>query len=206
MLENLCNEKIFKTSFILKSEHFLWLQLQFKMKSWNYVLEFKCTQNIRFQNTRKVDIFLEWIEEIFKTQILEAKPTIVHIHLQQTGINFELNIMKTLSSRPFSLPSEIFCIKAVIVACLYVVFNSVSVCIYQWREQATKTALIQNISLGRHKIWMNKATKMCKMLFPDQKYWSVQNLFSSFSLLNVMKPVWWCVMEWTNVFCKMYRS
>ena len=43
-------------------------------------------QNIRFQNTRKIDILLEWIAEIFKTQILEVKATIVHIHLQQTSL------------------------------------------------------------------------------------------------------------------------
>ena len=104
--------RVFKTSFILKSEHFLCPQVQLRIKSWNYV--FKCSQNIRFQNTRKVDICIEWIVEIFKTQIIEAKPTIVHINLQQTGINFvgectaafspkELNVMKTLSFQDLSL-------------------------------------------------------------------------------------------------------
>ena len=35
-------KRFFKTTFILRSKYFLWLQLQFRMKSWNYVLEFKC--------------------------------------------------------------------------------------------------------------------------------------------------------------------
>ena len=64
----------------------------------------------------------------------------------------KLSIMKTLSlntflcSRP-CLPSEIIGIKAVLVACLYVFPNSESVHSYEKREQATKTALRQNISL-----------------------------------------------------------
>ena len=38
-----------KTGFTLKSVHFLLSQLQHRIKSWNYVLEFKCSQNIRHQ-------------------------------------------------------------------------------------------------------------------------------------------------------------
>ena len=45
------------------------------------------------------------------------------------------------------LPSRIFCIKAVIVACLHAVSNSWSVQLYKQREQATKTDVKQNISL-----------------------------------------------------------
>ena len=72
----------------------------------------------------------------------------------------ELNVMKLplslfktfLFSRPCSLPSEIFCIKAVIVACLYAVSNSGPIHTYEQREQATITVLIQNISLCRYRI------------------------------------------------------
>ena len=91
-----------------------------------------------------------------------------------------------------------FCMKCVIVACSYLIFNSGSVHTCQEREKATKTALILNISLGRHWIWMKEAMKMCKMLFPVTKHCSAQDLFSSFSLLNVMKPVWQYVAVWTN--------
>ena len=53
----------------------------------------------------------------------------------------ELNVMKTINYK-------IFCIKAAIVDCLYVVSNSGPVHTYEQREQATITGLIQNISLG----------------------------------------------------------
>ena len=97
-----------KTSFILKSEHFLWSQLQYRIKSWNYVLEFKCSQNNTFQNTRKVTISIELLIEIFKSQIQYAKPTITHTALTTNWLNFwkrmqtilpkELNNLKTLCS------------------------------------------------------------------------------------------------------------
>ena len=48
-------KRFFKTSFILKSEHFLWSKLQHRIKSWNYVLKFKCSQNVRSEHTRKRD-------------------------------------------------------------------------------------------------------------------------------------------------------
>ena len=41
---NVVVKRFFETSFILKSGHFLWQQLQLKMKSWNYAFEFKCLQ------------------------------------------------------------------------------------------------------------------------------------------------------------------
>ena len=55
----------------------------------------------------------------------------------------QLNITKL----SLSLPSEIFCIKAVIVACLYAVSNLGSVHTYKQREQATINVVRQNISL-----------------------------------------------------------
>ena len=59
-----------QTSFISKSVHCVWSQLQHRIKSWNYVLEFQCSQNNTFENTRKVTISIELLEEIFKAQTL----------------------------------------------------------------------------------------------------------------------------------------
>ena len=46
----------FKTYYIPKFEHFLCKYLQLTMKSWNYVLESKWSQNIRNQNTHFCNI------------------------------------------------------------------------------------------------------------------------------------------------------
>ena len=54
--------------------------------------------------------------------------------------------------KPFSLPSEIFCVKAVIVVCLYAVSNSGPVHTYEQREQATITAVRQNQKNIKEKI------------------------------------------------------
>ena len=51
-----------------------------------------------------------------------------------------------LSSR-HCLPSGIFCMKAAIVACSFGFSNSESHSKYELREQATETAVKQNISL-----------------------------------------------------------
>ena len=59
-----------KTSFTSKSVHFVWSQLQHRIKSWNYVLEFQSSQNSTFENTRKVTISIELLVEIFKAQTL----------------------------------------------------------------------------------------------------------------------------------------
>ena len=59
-----------KTSFTSKSVHFVWLQLQHRIKSWNYVQEVQSSQNSTFENTRKVTISIELLVEIFKAQTL----------------------------------------------------------------------------------------------------------------------------------------
>ena len=66
-----------------------------------------------------------------------------------------LNVMKTLFSRPFYLPSEIFCTKAVNVASLYVLFTQayyIHTYIHEGENITTKIAVILNISLERHRI------------------------------------------------------
>ena len=59
-----------QTSFTSKSVHFVWSQLQHRVKCWNYVLEFQCSQNNTFENTKKVTISIELLIEIFKAQTL----------------------------------------------------------------------------------------------------------------------------------------
>ena len=66
---------------------------------------------------------------------------------------FNPNIMKLslfLSSRPFSLASEIFCMKSVIVACSYAVSNSGPVHTYEQREKKPHSDLIVACSLSAH--------------------------------------------------------
>ena len=61
----------------------------------------------------------------------------------------ENSLFKTfLFTRP-SLSSEILCIKAVIVACCLCLYVCTGPELETAYEQATKTALIQNISLGK---------------------------------------------------------
>ena len=111
-------------------------------------------------------------------------------YLQQTGLIFEgecipfspkkwmiwkLSLFMTFLSSKWNI-----LYKAVIVAWSCAVFNSGSVHLYKQREQATKTVVIPNISLGRHRMWMNEATKMWKILFPVMKHSSVQIMFKLF--------------------------
>ena len=59
-----------KISFTSEYVHFVWLQLQHRIKYWNYVLEFQSSQNSTFEDTRKVTISIELLVEIFKAQTL----------------------------------------------------------------------------------------------------------------------------------------
>ena len=56
-----------KTSFTSKSVHFVWSQLQHSIKSWYPVLEFQCSQNSSFENTRKVTISIELLCRDFQS-------------------------------------------------------------------------------------------------------------------------------------------
>ena len=140
------------------------------MKSQNYALKFKCSQNIRSQSTRKVDISLEWIVEIFKTQILEAKWTIVHIRLQQTGINFvgectafspknlmlwKLSLFKTfLSSKWNILYQSCYCVKCVTSCFLLGNIGVFKICFqafhyWMWWNQYDSVLWYKQMSLGK---------------------------------------------------------
>ena len=59
-----------QTSFTSKSVHFIGSELQHRIKYWNYVLEFQCSQNNAFENTRKVTISIELLVQIFKARPL----------------------------------------------------------------------------------------------------------------------------------------
>ena len=72
-----------------------------------------------------------------------------------------------------------------------VVSNSKSVHSYEQREQAIKTAVIQNISLRRHRMWMNEVMKMWKM-FPVMKHSSVQNVFKLFITFHYFQSTTVC--------------
>ena len=59
-----------KTNFTSKCVHFVWSQLQHRIKYWNYILEFQSLQNSTFENTRKVTLSIKLLVEIFKAQTL----------------------------------------------------------------------------------------------------------------------------------------
>ena len=131
-----------KTSFTSKSVYFTWSQLQHRIKSWNYVLEFKCSQNIRYQDTRKVTISIELPVEIFKAQTLTMVwPLCKDICFSEfwRGMNAFSEKAEHYEVLSISvLPSRIFCIKTVIVACSYGVSNSESVHSHKQRQQAVQ--------------------------------------------------------------------
>ena len=99
--------------------------------------------------------------------IHNASQPVLTAYLQQTGLIFE-GECKPFSPKNWTIwklslfmtflcfLSEIFCIKPFIVACSCAVSNSGSVHLYEQREQGTKMAVIQNISLGIHRMWMNE--------------------------------------------------
>ena len=64
------------------------------MKSWNYVLEFKCSQKVRNKHTRKK------AKQFFKAQIQYSKPTTTHNTLVEFLKENE-NEMKSLSVHNF---------------------------------------------------------------------------------------------------------
>ena len=75
-----------KASFTSKSVHFIWSQLQYRIKSWNSVQEFQCSQNSTFENMRKVAISIELLVEIFKAQTLAM---VYHCTKIFVPLNFE---------------------------------------------------------------------------------------------------------------------
>ena len=127
---------------------------------------------------------------------------------------YEISLFKTLSAET-STSSEIFYLKAVIIACCLCLYVCAGPELETPYEQAPITALRQNISFWRAGPERNESMKMCKISFPTMKYWSIKkvlNIMKSlkicvtkrFSKLNAMKTAWWCVMIWINVFCEMY--
>ena len=57
-------------NFTSQSLHFVWSQLQHRIKSWKYLPEFQCSQNNTFENTRKVTISIELLIESLKLKHL----------------------------------------------------------------------------------------------------------------------------------------
>ena len=143
--------------------------------------------------------------------IMQSQPVLAPF-LQQTGLIFENHSPQrterdenSLCSWPFCLPSEIFCIKPVIVACLCAVSNSGSAYLYEQREQATKKAVIQNISLERHRMSMNEwSHENVKDVVSCHKTFECSKCVQAFHCFSL--PTQHSVTVWTNVFCKMYRS
>ena len=118
-----------------KFVHFLLSLLHFKIKFWNYVLEFKCSQNIWNLHTciwnTNCKLYEMACKDHLHTIITKDFPKVLQIILQEDcqwqSMNWMLWILSSILSQ-----SEIFCLKAVIFAC--------SLCSYV-------TALRKNISL-----------------------------------------------------------
>ena len=70
-----------QNQFHFKMCTFCTLQLQHRIKYWNYILEFQSSQNSTFENTRKVTISIELLVEIFKAQTLATVLASVQGHL-----------------------------------------------------------------------------------------------------------------------------
>ena len=176
------------------------------MKSLNYVLKFKCSQNI----CQKGNLPMNWMLWNLSSQSCYCC----------------LFIWSFLSGP--ALESEIFCLKAVIVACSYGVSNSRPAHTYKQREQATITALRQNISLSSSgpemsmeywktfwMLWKILKNLECWeywetlfwMLWKTEHYEKLkicyENFFNTNSLLNT---AWRYVTVWIIVFCEMYNT
>ena len=175
-----------KASFTSKCVHFIWLQLQHGIKYWNYVLEFQFSQNITFENTRKVTISIELIVEIFKAQTLAMVLDSAQGHLSLWILEEnECILWKTWtlwSSLHIqnTLPSRIFCMNAVVLACLYAVSNWESICSYKQREQATEISVKQIISLWiQENNQISRSKSQCKKSLNVMKPWTLQNTWKS---------------------------
>ena len=124
--------------------------------------------------------------QIFKTQIQDFAASILTANWlefcrrMQCVLPNNLNIMNNLFSRHFSLLNEILYQTCYCDFCIGIFHSGLIHTYKKARRQSTKTAVILNISLDRHKIWINEAMKICQISCSDMKHWSVQILFYVF--------------------------
>ena len=119
-----------KTGVTTEILHYLWLQPHDRIKSWNYALELKCSENKTFQNTRKWDKSIDFSEyyHIAKHITLVPKGTATSYFGEESiELSQKLNIIKL----SFSIPSEIFCMKPVFGTFLWAATHSGSLHSYE---------------------------------------------------------------------------
>ena len=129
-----------------------------------------------------IGLFTDGLPNIVKHFISNSGP--VHTYKQREN-KLQLDQIGACS---YTVSSEIFCLTAVIVACSLCSFVCNGPELETTYKQATRTALTQNISLGRKGLIQGKVLKR-ENFHSIQLFWKMQCIFLQ-NLVTIKGPSW----------------